>query len=79
MTKPAEKREGPSIKRVREAKQFLAAKNITARMVSPRTFAAASSSMQMEFGSLLRMISRLLDGGQNMGPITLDILRQRRR
>ena len=73
--------DAPSMKRVREAKQYLAEKDITAKMISPRTFATASSQLSMDFGSLLSLIGRLLDGGQNMGsmPITLSMLKAKKR
>lgn len=74
MDKSAQK---ASMKRVREAKAFLAKKSITANTISPRTFASASSQLSMEFSSLLRLIGRLLDGGSGMSsmPITLSMIR----
>lgn len=66
-----------SMQQIQKAKAFLRKKDITADLISPRTFAAASAQLGVDFGELLILIGRLLDGGSNVSssPITLSMLK----
>ena len=63
-----------------KARAFLRKKDITASLVSPRTFATAALQLDMGFTDLYTLIKRLLDGSSGMGnaPITMSMLKQSR-
>jgi hypothetical protein len=65
-----------SSREVRKARAFLQGRKLGSRDVSPRFFANAAKELDITFNELLRLIARLMLGGQAQSRIRLELLEQ---